>query len=274
MMNILYAVIILCVLGGIFGIILAVASKVFAVEKDERLDLIAEALPGANCGGCGYAGCSAYAQAVIDGKAPLNACAAGGAAMAEKIAEIMGVSAEAGEKMVALVRCSGGCNANLKFETYEGLDDCVAATKVLGGTTQCSYACIGFGTCVKACKFGALSIVDGVAVVNKEKCTGCMACTKVCPRGIIGAKPYSSKVWVPCHSKDKGADTRKYCTVGCIGCKLCEKACQFDAIHVADNLASIDYSKCTACGACVRKCPRKIIFFDGELPVVESEETK
>ena len=259
MVNILYAIIVLGVLGGVFGIVLAVASKVFAVDKDERLELIEASLPGANCGGCGYAGCSAYAQAIVENGAPTNACSAGGDSVAKKIANIMGVEQQNSEKKVALVRCSGGCNANKKFENYQGLHDCVAASKILGGNTQCSYACLGFGTCLSACKFEAISIINGVAIVNPEKCTGCMACSKVCPRNIIAPKPYGNNVYVPCHSIDKGADTRKYCTVGCIGCKICEKTCQFDAIHVENNLASIDYSKCTECGACIEKCPRKII---------------
>jgi len=274
MLNVLYAVIVLGVMGAVFGLVLAIASKIFAVEKDERLEPLTECLPGANCGGCGYAGCAAYAQAVIDGKAPLNACVAGGETVTARIAEIMGTDAGETTHTVAMVRCSGGCNAGKKFEGYVGIEDCVAALKVQGGTTQCAYACLGFGTCVKACKFDAIHIVDGRAEVDREKCTGCMACQRACPRGLIEEKPYDAVVYVPCFSKEKGVDTRKACSVGCIGCKLCEKACPSDAIHVLNNVAAVDYAKCTACGACVEKCPRKIIFFDGDFPgTVQTEET-
>lgn len=259
-MNILYAVLVLGIVGAVLGLLLAIASRVFHVEADERQELISEVLPGANCGGCGFAGCAAFAGAVVSGEAPVGGCSVGGTPVAEKVAEIMGVTAEEQQRRVALVACSGtDVNTNKKF-SYQGLEDCVAAMKVQEGPTSCVYACLGMGNCVNACLFDAIHIGEGgIAVVDREKCTGCMACVKTCPRGIIRDVPYDSHVDVPCHSKDKGPQTRKDCAVGCIACKLCEKACEFDAIHVEENLARIDFEKCTQCGACVEKCPQKII---------------
>lgn len=259
MITVVYSVAVLGVLGAVFGLLLAIAAKKFAVSVDERQEKIVESLPGANCGGCGFAGCSAYASAVIAGEAPIGKCAAGGQEAAEKMAAIMGVEAGTVEKTVAFVRCTGGGEAQKKFEYY-GISDCLAATKIGGnGPAACAYGCLGFGTCAAACPFGAMSVVNGVAHVDEEKCTGCMTCAEACPRGLITSKPYDAKVAVGCASKDKGAAVRAICGKGCIGCMLCVKACEHDAIHVADNLASIDWTKCVGCGACVEKCPRKII---------------
>lgn len=257
-MTILYAVLVLGVMGGLFGLVLAIASKVFYVEKDERLEPIIEALPGANCGGCGYSGCAGYAQAVIDGTAKLGLCAAGGSESADKIAAIMGIESVEMERTVALVKCRG-THASKKG-LYEGITDCAAAAKIAGnGPNNCAYGCLGFGNCVKACPEGAISLKDGVAWVDHEKCIGCMACKAACPRGIIEAVPYSQDIVVACSSKEKGPALRKYCDIGCIGCKLCERTCEHDAIHVVDNLARIDYTKCVSCSACAEKCPRHLI---------------
>ena len=257
-MTILYAVLVLGVMGGLFGLMLAIASKVFYVEKDERLEPVTEALPGANCGGCGYSGCAGYAQAIIDGTAKLGLCASGGSESVDKIAAIMGMESVKMERTVALVKCRG-THASRKG-AYEGISDCAAAAKIAGnGPNNCAYGCLGFGNCVKACPEGAISIKDGVAWVDHEKCVGCMACKAACPRGIIEAVPYAQDIVVACSSREKGAALRKYCDIGCIGCKLCEKTCEHDAIHVVDNLARIDYSKCVSCSACAEKCPRHLI---------------
>lgn len=257
-MNIIYAILVLGVMGGVFGLVLAIASKVFYVEKDERLESVTEALPGANCGGCGYSGCGGYAQAIIDGTAPLGRCASGGKECADRIAAIMGMETVEMVRKVALVKCRG-THAARKGE-YEGIMDCAAAAKLAGdGPNHCAYGCLGFGNCVKACPEGAISLRDGVAWVDHEKCVGCMACASACPRGIIEEVPYEQDIVVACSSKEKGAALRKYCDIGCIGCKLCEKTCEHDAIHVVDNLARIDYSKCISCSACAEKCPRHLI---------------
>ncbi|MGI6028290.1 MAG: RnfABCDGE type electron transport complex subunit B [Candidatus Heteroscillospira sp.] len=260
-MSIVYPVVVLSVMGAAFGLLLAIASKIFAVEVDERQELIAEVLPGANCGGCGFAGCSAYAAAVVAGEAPTNKCAAGGNAAAAKIAAIMGQEAAATEKMVAHVKCSAHTGHSQKKFEYSGLTDCLAAMRLGGGQgpNECPNGCIGFGTCVKACPFDAIHIVDGIAEVDHEKCVGCQSCVAICPKHVIDMVPYEAPVTVGCASTQKGAVTRKVCDIGCIGCKICEKTCESDAIHVTDNLAYIDYAKCTHCGKCAEKCPRHII---------------
>lgn len=258
-MNIIYAILVLGILGAVFGFVLAYASKIFAVSIDERQEAIQGVLPGANCGGCGFPGCSGYAAAVVEGRAATNLCVAGGAACAAKVAEIMGTDAGDVEKSVAFVQCCGINNTVKKYD-YAGVSDCLSATMLPGkGSSECSFACFGLGTCVKACRFDAIHIVDNVAKVDREKCIGCLACISACPKGIIKKVPYAATITVPCFSLDKGPVVSKNCSVGCIGCKLCEKVCPFDAIKVTDNLAVIDYSKCTSCGACVQKCPRKLI---------------
>ena len=258
-LNILFAVLVLGALGLIFGAVLAIAGKVFAVEKDERYDAILELLPGANCGGCGFAGCASYADAIVNEGADVTCCPASTDEARTEIARIMGVQLTKNERLTALVRCNGGNRSKKKFE-YSGLSDCVAAMRVAGGPLECQYGCLGMGTCVNACPFGAIAINEnGVAEVNSEICTGCLKCVAACPRNIIIPVPYTADVNVVCASHEKGAVLRKICDIGCLGCKLCVKTCKYDAIHVEDNLASIDYTKCTGCGECAEKCPRHLI---------------
>lgn len=252
------------VLGGLglaFGLILAVASRIFAVKEDPRKDLLLEVLPGANCGACGFAGCSAYADAVIAGTTVIGVCPVGGAAVAEKMGSIMGV-ADVGPvvRQVAMVRCNGH-GKNHQLYQYEGIRDCLAASRVAaGGPLACQYGCLGFGSCAKVCDFGAITIEDNsCAVVDMEKCVGCLKCVNACPRNLITIVPYGTDVCVKCSSHDKGVDTRAVCDGGCIGCSLCVKACPNGAIWVENNLASIDYNKCTSCGACIEKCPQHLI---------------
>ena len=257
---ILYPLGIFLLLGLIMGILLAVASKVFAVKKNEKAEKILECLPGANCGGCGYAGCSAFAEAVAEGKAKVTQCSVGGAEVAGKIAEIMGVEAGPVIRMRAQVMCSGTNEYARKKYVYEGVSDCTAASKIGGGNKLCANGCIGLGTCVIACPFGAISVDNGVAAVDYQKCKGCGICVSACPKSIIKLIPYDSKHWVGCMSIDDGKSTRKVCDVGCISCKICEKNCPENAITVDNFVASIDYSKCSGCDICVSKCPRHIIW--------------
>lgn len=253
------AAVVLLVLGVVFGLILGFAAKVFAVEKDPREEAIAGCLPGANCGGCGFPGCSGYAAAVAAGKAATNCCAAGGETVAAKIAEIMGVKAEASVKMAAQIQCTGGCRGHEQYE-YVGIQDCAAAARVPGGgPAGCSFGCLGFGTCESVCPFDAIHVVDGVAVVDKEKCVACGKCVASCPNHLIELVPYKAEHLVRCNSHDKGKDVKAACAAGCIGCTLCTKQCEFDAIHMENNLAVIDYEKCTNCGKCAVKCPAKVI---------------
>ena len=221
---ILIAAAVIAVAGIIVGIGLGLFGEKFKVEVDEKEVAIREELPGNNCGGCGFAGCDALAKAIAEGKAPANACPVGGAPVGEKIAAILGVSV-------------------------------VPA----GGPKACSYGCTGFGSCVKACQFDAIHVVDGVAVVDKEKCVACGKCVATCPKGLIQIVPYSAEHLVQCSSHDKGKDVKAACQAGCIGCTLCTKQCESDAIHMDNNLAFIDYEKCTNCGKCAAKCPAKVI---------------
>jgi len=268
-MDILIAVAILGGLGLIFGLVLAAASKVFYVETDPRLEKLNECLPGANCGGCGYAGCGGYAEAVLKGEAPIGRCASGGNECAQAMGEIMGIKADAVTRKVALVRCYGEKfydedgnlthGARLKAN-YEGFKDCMAASKVGGsGPLSCKYGCLGFGTCTKACKYGAIKVVNGVAQVDEDLCVGCMACAAVCPRGLIVPVEPGHNVLIACNSMARGVVTTRGCTVGCIGCGLCKKICPKGAITVTNNLAVIDYTLCDNCGLCATVCPKKLI---------------
>lgn len=268
-MDIVIAIAILGGLGLIFGLVLAAASKIFYVETDPRLEQLNECLPGANCGGCGYAGCGGYAEAVLNGEAAIGKCASGGNECAQAMAAIMGVKAEAVTRKVALVRCSGEkfydkegnliSGAKVKAQ-YEGFHDCLAASKVGGrGPLSCKFGCLGYGTCTKACKYGAIKVVNGVAQVDEDLCVGCMACAAVCPRNLIVPVEPDRNVVIACASLAKGAATTRGCTVGCIGCGLCKKICPEDAITIENNLARIDYSKCTNCGLCATVCPKKLI---------------
>lgn len=277
-MEIVIAIAILGGLGLIFGLVLAIASKVFYVETDPRLDALNEALPGANCGGCGYAGCGGYAEAVLKGEAAIGDCASGGEECARAMSAIMGVEMGEMKRKVAYVRCSGyhrvsddGKEKGSKKKAhYEGFKDCLAASKVGGnGPIACKFGCLGFGTCVKACKYGAISIVDGVALVDREKCVGCMACARACPRKVIAQVDYEKKVYVPCASRAKGAVTVRGCSAGCIGCGMCVKICENKAITLDNGLARIDPEKCTDCGLCATVCPKKLIVHLAEAPAEE-----
>ena len=266
-MNILAAVLVLGILGALFGLILSVASKIFEVKKDPREEEILSHLAGANCGGCGYPGCAGCAAAILAGNAPVNACAPAGAENAAAIAKIMGQEPPSGERKVAFVRCNGGVNAKKRFE-YIGVNDCISATKVAAGPLECAFGCLGFGSCVAACQFGAMSIgPNGTAVVDPDKCTDCMACAKACPRKLIVEVPVSKKVHVACANKDKGKAAMSVCSNSCIGCGLCEKECKKDAIHVEGGVAVIDYDKCVGCKLCTKVCPR-----DAILPIAPAEE--
>ena len=268
-MDILIAIAILGGLVLVFGLVLAAASKVCYVETDPRLDQLNACLPGANCGGCGFAGCGAYAEAVLKGEAPVGKCASGGNECAQAMAAIMGVQAEAVTRKVAMVRCSGARTfdaegiltkgAKMKAN-YEGFHDCLAASKVGGsGPLSCKYGCLGYGSCTRVCKYGAISVKNGVAVVDEDLCVGCMACAQVCPIKFITAVEPDRNVVIACNSLAKGAVTNRACTIGCIGCGKCMKTCPKGAITITNNLAQIDYTKCDNCGQCAYVCPKGLI---------------
>lgn len=258
--GIIIAAAVVGILGILIGIFLGIASEKFKVEVDEKEILVRNELPGNNCGGCGYAGCDALAKAIAAGQAEVGACPVGGASTAEKIGAIMGVAGGTAEKKVAFVKCKGTCDKTKVQYNYYGVDDCKKVSVVPGaGEKACTYGCMGYGSCVKACAFDAIHVVDGVAVVDKEKCVACGMCVASCPNHLIELVPYKAEHLVQCSSHDKGKDVKSVCESGCIGCTLCTKQCEFDAIHMEDNLAVIDYEKCTNCGKCAEKCPVKVI---------------
>lgn len=253
------ALVVGCV-GILLGFFLGVSGEKLKVEVDPREEAVLSELPGNNCGGCGYAGCSGLATAIIRGEAPVTQCPVGGDAVAAKIAEIMGVSVTSTEKMVAFVKCGGNCEKAKQDYDYTGLRDCHAMAFVPnGGSKSCNYGCMGFGSCVKACPFDAIHIVERIAVVDEKVCKACGRCVDACPKNLIELVPYSAMHLVRCNTKERGKDVINVCQAGCIGCGICEKNCPSDAIHVVDNLAHIDQSKCTGCGICAEKCPKKVI---------------
>lgn len=251
-------------LGALMGLLLATATKLFRVKRDERAVAISEILPGANCGGCGYAGCAALAEAIARGEAKISACTVGGDAVATSIAEVMGVDAESAVKQRAFVSCAGCDGVAAKNYIYEGVRDCAAAASLGGGGRTCSAGCVGLGTCAARCPFGAISVLDGVAHVDASKCVGCGVCVSHCPRNLIKLIPAGEDtVAVTCSNTDSGRAVRSFCEVGCIACKLCVRVCEAQAVTVEGNLARIDFEKCTRCGKCAEKCPRGVIKING-----------
>ncbi len=252
---IIAAVIALGALGIAFAVGLAVANAKLAVKQDPLAEKVLDTLPGANCGACGYAGCAAYAEAVAAGKVGPTACIPGGGAAAAKIAALLGQTAEAVDEKLAIVHCNRADTCKPKVD-YRGLKDCKAAVLLADNVFQCSYACVGLGTCAAACPFDAITMsAKGIPVVDEEKCTGCAVCVAACPKKILSVERDANCVHVLCSSHDKGAVARKACERACIACGRCVKACPSDAIKVEDFLARIDYSKCTSCGECVKVCP-------------------
>ncbi len=252
-------VLIFAAVGAAAGVLLTVGSKLFHVEVDERVSKIVEALPNANCGACGYSGCEGYANAVAKGEAPTNRCKPGGAAAAEKIAGIMGSEVLASVREVAFVRCNGCAGAVEDRFEFDGTPSCAAVERFYNGKKMCRTGCDGYGDCVKVCDNGAISIINGVAVVNPSKCGACGKCAAACPNHLIVIRPAEKLYDVRCSSKDNAKTTRAVCKNGCLGCRLCEKKCTAGAIKVSDNHATIDYEKCTGCGACAEACPAKCI---------------
>lgn len=252
-------ILIFAVIGGAAGGLLVLGTKFFAVETDETVSKIQEALPNANCGACGYSGCEGYAKAVAAGEAPNNKCKPGGAAAAKAIAAIMGQEALETEKEVAYVRCNGCKDATEERYIFISTQSCSATERFYNGKGVCRTGCDGLGDCAAVCPEHAICIVNGVAVVNEDKCVACGKCVATCPNHLIVIRPAKQKVDVRCSSKDPGKVAKDLCKNSCIGCKICEKKCPSGAITVNDNHATIDYSKCTNCGVCAAACPRKCI---------------
>lgn len=257
MKGIIIAIIVIAAVGLFIGIFLGIASIIFKVFVDEREEKILSKLPGNNCGGCGYPGCSGLAAAIVKGEAPVNACPVGGDVSGNAIAEIMGVEATSGGRKVAFVKCQGDCDKVNTDYNYTGEKDCQMITFLPNqGPKSCNFGCHGYGSCVKACPFEAIEVVNGVAVVDKEKCKACGKCIAVCPRNLIELIPYEAQYVVACSSGDKGAITAKACSAGCIGCGLCKKNCEKNAIEVENFHAKINQELCIGCGTCVDKCKK------------------
>ncbi len=258
MSPIIYAVVIITAVGFICGIILAFASKFMAVPVDEKQEKIRSALPGANCGACGYSGCDGYAAAISSGEASPDKCTPGGETTAACLADILGTTVTT-QKNVAYIHCHHSIGAAAKQYCYSGKASCAAANLLYSGPLECKYACLGFGDCAKACDYSAITVVDDLATVNSQLCLGCGKCADACPKGIISIVPATHTARIACSNKEKGGVARKKCTDACIGCMKCMKVCEFDAITVHDNLATIDVNKCTGCGKCADVCPDKCI---------------
>lgn len=257
-MDILLPVLIVGVIGLIAGVGLSLASKFMYVPVDEKQEKIREALPGANCGACGYSGCDGYATALAEGKVAPDKCTAGGEDTAKALSDVLGVKIESIPK-VAYIACNGNGEITKQKYCYEGMQSCTAVSFLHGGPIECEFGCIGFGDCVKVCPFGAISLNNGRPNVCTDLCVGCGKCAAACPKSLISLIPKDAKVRVTCANKNKGAAVVKTCGASCIACVKCEKSCEHGAIKVIDNVAVIDYGICTGCGKCKEVCPRGVI---------------
>lgn len=257
-MEILIPVLVVLIIGIILGLGLSFADKFMSVPVDEKQIKIRECLPGANCGACGFSGCDGYAAALAAGEAQPDKCAPGGETTAKALGEVLGVKVEA-QKKVAFIACDGRPDKVKETFEYTGLKTCAAAALAGGGPIACEFGCLGYGDCMRACDFNAITLSDGKPVICEDLCAACGKCVKTCPKSIISLIPKDAKTRVSCSNKKKGPAVLKACDVSCIACGMCERACDAGAIKVIDNLAVIDYSLCTACGKCAEVCPRKLI---------------
>ncbi len=255
LMNILIPFAVVGGVGLVLGVMLALVSRFFGVEENETEKELRALLPGINCGACGYRGCDDYAKALAEGTAKPNLCVPGAESVAKELGAKLGVEVEKAADMVAYVHCNGNCDATGKKADYIGLATCRAASMLYAGDGACAYGCLGFGDCAAACPVGAICMKDGIAHVDTSRCIGCTLCTDVCPKKIISMLPQNARAAVMCSNEDKGAEARRACKNACIACRKCEKTCPRGAITVVDDLALIDYTKCTGCGECVAVCP-------------------
>lgn len=265
---ILIAVIVLGCIALVSAVILYVCSKKFAVYEDPRIGQVTELLPGANCGGCGFAGCSGMAGALVKGADAGSVdgllCPVGGAEVMGKVTDLLGMAVANTEPKVAVVRCNGTCELRQRTAEYNGLRTCTAMNACGAGETGCGFGCLGCGDCTAACTFGAITMnaETGLPEVDEARCTSCGACVKACPRHIIELRkkgPKGRRVYVSCVNKDKGAVAMKACKAACIGCGKCQKECKFEAITIEGNLSYIDPEKCRICRKCVEACPTHAI---------------
>lgn len=258
---IIWTIVILSALGLVLAFVLFFVAKKFKVEEDPRIDEVEKVMPGANCGGCGFAGCRAFADAAV--KAPNldnNYCPVGGNDVMKKVAEILGYEVKEKAPQVAVVRCNGSCANRPRTNVYDGAVSCKVKAALYSGDTGCSFGCLGCGDCVSACPFGAISMdaQTGLPVVDEALCTACGSCVKACPKHIIELRdkgPRGMRIYVSCVNQDKGPAARKACSAACIGCGICAKTCQRDAIVIENNVAYVDFTKCKLCRECEAVCP-------------------
>ena len=246
-------------IAAFLGILIVILSHFFQLPVNEKKDAILAALPGANCGGCGFAGCDGYAQYLADGGVNTGLCPVGGAACSQELASILGVAASFSEPTVARLLCQGTPDHTSRRYEYLGTATCTAAHSILGGPGACTYGCLGFGDCITVCAFHALSKKDGIVEVDENECTACGMCVKMCPKDLLQLFPRTGDYAVLCKNTWPGAQTRKNCDIGCIGCQKCVKTCPVSAISMQGALAVIDQKICTRCGACVEVCPTHTI---------------
>ncbi len=253
-------VLLFILIAGIVGFALSYLGEKIKVERDPRVDDVARYLAGVNCGGCGYAGCDAFAEALVKGEARIEKCNPTSADNKKNIAKVLGKGTGDLKETVAIVHCNGGNKCSNKY-SYQGFGDCQSAELIAGGNKACRVGCMGLGSCNEYCKYDAVSVNKdtGVAVVNKYKCISCGACVSACPKKIISRIPKDAKVFVACSNTWRGKEVRSICENGCIACGMCEKKCPENAIKLSNNLAIIDYDKCTGCKICVGVCPSKCI---------------
>ena len=258
---VIWTIAIITVLGVLLALVLFLVAKKFKVEEDPRIDEVEKAMPGANCGGCGFAGCRAFAESAVKASdLEKHFCPVGGNDTMAKVAAILGFEVKAKAPQVAVIRCNGTCSARPKTNEYDGFPSCKVKAALYSGDTGCSFGCLGCGDCVEACQFGALSMdpETGLPVVDEEKCTACGACVKACPKLIIELRPKGPRGMreaVVCVNKDKGPVAKKACANACIGCGICVKTCTHDAIVMENNIAYIDPAKCKLCRECEAMCP-------------------
>ena len=286
--TIIWTIVAITVLGVVLAGVLYLIANKFKVEEDPRIDEVEKVMPGANCGGCGFAGCRAFAQACVEApNLDNNFCPVGGNEVMKKVAAVLGMEVKEKAPMVAVVRCNGTCANRPVVNEYDGRQSCKVKAALYSGDTGCPYGCLGCGDCVEACQFGAISMdpETGLPVVDEEKCTSCGACVKACPKHIIELRnkgPKGRRVFVSCVNKDKGGVARKACSAACIGCGKCAKVCPFGAITMENNLAYIDFTKCKLCKKCVAECPTgaihavnfPVIVPKQEKPVVADSSTE
>lgn len=278
--TILFTILSLSILGLLLALVLYLVAQKFKVEEDPRIDDVEAILPGANCGGCGFAGCRAFAEGCVkaDNLESLY-CPVGGNDTMKSVASYLGMEVAEKAPQVAVVRCNGNCDVRPKTSHYDGYSSCEVMASLFSGDTACSFGCLGQGDCVVVCNFDAIKMDPrtGLPEVDQDKCTACGACVKACPKFIIELRnkgPKNRRIFVSCVNKDKGGIARKACAVACIGCFKCQKACPFDAITIANNLAYIDYNKCKLCRKCVTECPTHAIWeVNFPVRVPKKEET-